>query len=159
MRRSHLRTTLWLLGVLVLAGAAASAVWLLSAPPGTPPGDPNDPAEVGLGRTVYQENCAACHGDRLEGQPDWRVRDDQGYLPAPPHDETGHTWHHPDPVLFDITKNGTAAAAAPGYRTTMMGFADELSDQEIWAVLAFIKSRWPAEIRRRQAEATRRSAP
>jgi mono/diheme cytochrome c family protein len=159
MRQSHLRTTLLLLGVLVLAGGVAAAVWLIASPSGTPPGDPNDPTEVGLGRTLYGENCAACHGDQLEGQANWRVRDDDGYLPAPPHDETGHTWHHPDPVLFDITKNGTAAAAPPGYRTTMLGFAEQLSDREIWAVLAYIKSRWPAEIRRRQAEATRRFAP
>jgi mono/diheme cytochrome c family protein len=159
MRRSHLRTTLSLLGVFSVAGAAAVAVWLVLSSGGAAPGDPDDPAQVSLGRELYKEHCASCHGAQLEGQPNWRVRDDGGYLPAPPHDETGHTWHHPDPVLLDITKNGTAAAAPPGYRTTMMGFAEQLSDREIWAVLAFIKSRWPAEIRRRQAEATRRSAP
>ena len=149
MRRSHLRTTLWLLGVLVLAGAAASAVWLLSAPPGTPPGDPNDPAEVGLGRTVYQENCAACHGDRLEGQPDWRVRDDQGYLPAPPHDETGHTWHHPDAMLFKVTKYSRTQSGDKSFKSNMPAFEKTLSDNEIWSVLSYIKSTWPDAIQQR----------
>jgi mono/diheme cytochrome c family protein len=149
--------TLLLLGFLVLAGAAAWAVWFIASPSGTPPGDPNDPAEVSLGQTLYGEHCASCHGDQLEGQPNWRVRGDDGYLPAPPHDETGHTWHHPDPVLFDITKHGTAAAAPQGYRTLMLGFAEQLSDQEVWAVLAYIKSRWPAAVRRRQADITSRS--
>ena len=37
----------------------------------------------------------------------------------------------------------------------MPAFGQTLSDAEIWAVLAFIKSRWPEEIRARQAEITR----
>ena len=65
-----------------------------------------DDAIVDLGRVVYAENCASCHGVALEGQDDWQQRDADGYLPAPPHDETGHTWHHPDPYLFLITKYG-----------------------------------------------------
>ena len=44
------------------------------------------------------------------------------------------------------------------YRTTMVGFGDRLSDEEIWAALAFIKSRWPETVRRRQAEINRRAA-
>ena len=57
-------------------------------------------AVVNLGKAIYAENCASCHGVVLEGQANWRQRDAEGYLPAPPHDETGHTWHHPDPYLF-----------------------------------------------------------
>ena len=41
----------------------------------------------------YQEYCASCHGVNLEGQANWRSRNQDGTLPAPPHDETGHTWH------------------------------------------------------------------
>ncbi len=143
------------LGALLLGGGYLALERLRGAAPPPAP----DPAQLALGRTLYGEYCAACHGAELEGQANWRQRDADGLLPAPPHDETGHTWHHPDPQLFDITKNGTAAAAPPSYRTTMLSFADQLSDQEIWAVLAFVKSRWPAEIRRRQADITRRSAP
>jgi mono/diheme cytochrome c family protein len=62
-----------------------------------------------------------------------------GRLPAPPHDATGHTWHHPDRELFEITKNGPAGIA-PGYESDMPAFKDVLNDREIWAVLAYIKS-------------------
>ncbi len=108
------------------------------------------------GAALYAEHCAACHGANLEGQPNWRTRRPDGRLPAPPHDETGHTWHHPDHVLFAVTKRGTAAMTSPNYQTDMRGFGDVLSDEDIWAVLDFIKSRWPEEIRKRQATITAR---
>jgi mono/diheme cytochrome c family protein len=102
-----------------------------------------DAARVALGKRVYDQHCASCHGPRLEGQPNWRSRRPDGRLPAPPHDESGHTWHHPDQVLFAITKNGLVPPHAPkGYASDMPAFAGKLSDDEIWAVLAFIKSRW-----------------
>ncbi len=73
-----------------------------------------------------------------------------GRLPAPPHDATGHTWHHPDEMLFRITKFG-ARTYPSGYETDMPAFDNRLTDEEIAASLAFIKSTWPAEIRARQA--------
>lgn len=104
--------------------------------------DPRDGQKVALGAKVYAQNCASCHGAELEGQPAWRRRLPNGRLPAPPHDESGHTWHHPDDVLFAITKHGVARYAPPGYQSDMPAFEGRLSDDEIWAVLAFIKSRW-----------------
>jgi mono/diheme cytochrome c family protein len=118
--------------------------------------DPTAPQAVALGERVYREHCAACHGTSLEGQPDWQSRRPGGRLPAPPHDETGHTWHHADEVLFRITKEGVAALV-PGYESDMPAYADILTDDEIWAVLAFIKSRWPPAIQARQAEINRRT--
>ena len=103
-----------------------------------------------MGKTIYAEQCASCHGVNLEGQPNWRERKDDGRMPAPPHDASGHTWHHPDDVLFDVTKEGFAEYAPPGYQTDMPAFGDMLTDEEIRAVLAYIKSRWPKEIRTRQ---------
>jgi mono/diheme cytochrome c family protein len=105
-----------------------------------------DPDVVARGRAIYADHCAACHGADLEGQPDWRQPDPDGYLPAPPHDATGHTWHHPDALLFEITKYGTEAVVGGGYRSNMRGFGDTLSDAEIVAVLAYIKSTWPPRI-------------
>jgi hypothetical protein len=65
----------------------------------------------------------------------------------------GHTWHHPDQLLFDITKHGVAKAAKlKDYDSAMPAFAGVLSDAEIVAVLSWIKSQWPPEIRRRQEE-------
>lgn len=113
----------------------------------------DDAAVTAQGRKVYEVHCAACHGVRLEGQPNWRVRDAAGRLPAPPHDASGHTWHHPDEVLFRITKHGVAKAAnLQGYESAMPAYEGVLSDAEIVAVLSWIKSQWPAEIRQQQEE-------
>jgi len=111
-----------------------------------------DPARLAQGAALYDQYCASCHGAELEGEPNWRERNAEGLLPAPPHDASGHTWHHPDEQLFAVTKYGTAALVGGGYRSAMKGFGDVLSDDEIRAVLAYIKSRWPAEIRTRQAQ-------
>ena len=114
--------------------------------------DSNNPLQVEVGKKIYVRICAFCHGRKLEGQANWRVRKTDGRLPAPPHDETGHTWHHPDGQLFLMTKIGIKPPLAPeGYESDMPGFKDSLSDVEIWAVLSYIKSKWPAKIRRRRA--------
>ncbi|WP_142849054.1 cytochrome c [Telmatospirillum sp. J64-1] len=107
------------------------------------------------GQAVYQEHCAACHGADLEGQPDWRSRRADGRLPAPPHDESGHTWHHSDEELFAITKYGIQHFAGPDYPTDMPAFGDILSDEEIRAVLAYIKSTWPPHIQAQQERRNR----
>lgn len=99
-------------------------------------------------QAVYMAHCAGCHGINLEGQSNWRERGTDGRLPAPPHDETGHTWHHPDEMLFRITRDGIAKAAGiPGYASNMPAYAGTLSDAEIELVLAWIKSQWPVNIR------------
>ncbi|MBU0726707.1 MAG: cytochrome c [Alphaproteobacteria bacterium] len=108
------------------------------------------------GRAIYAANCASCHGANLEGQPDWKSRLPSGHLPAPPHDASGHTWHHPDGVLFRITKQGPAAVVGGGYQSDMPSFTDVLSDDEIRAALDFIKSIWPERERQHQAELSRR---
>ena len=103
-----------------------------------------DGAQVALGQEIYAQHCAACHGAKLEGQPNWRERMANGRMPAPPHDESGHTWHHTDEVLFGITKHGLVPGkyAPPGYQSDMPAFGGTLSDTEIRAVLAFIQSHW-----------------
>jgi mono/diheme cytochrome c family protein len=107
------------------------------------------------GRSLYKTNCASCHGAQLEGQPDWMSRLPNGRLPAPPHDETGHTWHHSDAQLFRIVKEGLGAIA-PGYETDMPALADRMSDDEIRAVIDYIKSNWPdreSDIQRSRSQA------
>ena len=107
---------------------------------------PDNGAEIARGRSIYAEFCASCHGASLEGQPDWQTRMPNGRMPAPPHDETGHTWHHPDQDLFRIVKEGVAAIV-PGYETDMPAFGAVLTDGEIIAVLNYIKGTWPEEQR------------
>lgn len=139
------RPTFAVLAVLAVAAGATVLYPLFAAEDGVlfPYADLEVVAE---GERLYADHCAACHGADLEGQPDWRLPDAQGYLPAPPHDETGHTWHHPDPLLFEITKYGTESVVGGNYRSNMLGFGDVLSDEEIISVLAYIKSTWPVRI-------------
>lgn len=148
------------LPIRILAGLAAAAG--LAALAGCSPAagsrapytlQPDDARVLALGQQVYQAQCVACHGARLEGQPNWRERGPDGRLPAPPHDADGHTWHHPDPVLFRITKLGVAKAVnIEGYVSAMPAYEGVLGDEEIVAVLSWIKSQWPAEIRARHDE-------
>lgn len=117
-------------------------------------GEAVDGVTIRLGQEVYVEACATCHGANLEGQPDWKRRLENGRMPAPPHDATGHTWHHADQDLLTITRDGLGAIV-PGYESDMPAFGDTLSDEEIRAVLAYIKSTWPEREREFQAEVTR----
>jgi len=140
----------WLAVGIVLAAAVGGAAWAFWPASGGR-ADAGDRQLVALGAAVYKVRCASCHGVKLEGQPDWRSRNANGRLPAPPHDESGHTWHHADEQLFRITKLGLKPPLAPeGYESDMPAFAGVLTDREIWAVLAYIKSRWPPHIRDRQ---------
>lgn len=119
--------------------------------------DAGDADLVVEGRKVYEANCASCHGYSLEGQPNWQQRGPDGILPAPPHDENGHTWHHPDAILFANVKFGGQAFMPQGVKSGMPAYGDILSDREILAALAYIKSRWPSKIRRRQEMRTNQS--
>lgn len=134
----------------VFASIGASIKGLVRARLGVHGADPMNAKLVTRGHELYSLHCAACHGPKLEGQPNWRVRKPDGTLPAPPHDASGHTWHHDDKVLFDYTKQGGQALMPEGVTSGMPGFEGVFSDADIWAVLSFIKSRWPEEIRQRQ---------
>jgi len=112
--------------------------------------DASNSAAVAQGQPLYAAHCASCHGENLEGQPDWRVAQPDGLLPAPPHDDNGHTWHHADELLFRYTKLGGQALAPEGFKSGMPGFGEQLTDSEIWAILSFIKSRWSLQAQIRQ---------
>lgn len=115
-------------------------------------------AEDQAGRDLYVEHCAACHGAELQGQPDWRSPDENGIYPAPPHDETGHTWHHDDAMLIDyITRGGQAVLddMNVAFTSGMPGFGAILETREIEAILDYLKSTWPEPIRRMQAQRSR----
>ena len=125
----------------------------------TRPPDLGDPQRVAAGKSVYERHCAACHGAGLEGQPNWTSRLANGRMPAPPHDDSGHTWHHPSDVLFAITKFGLVPPHAPaGYQSDMPAFGTSLTDDEIWNVLAFIRSRWSERVRTRHDQLDQASA-
>ena len=133
------------------AGVLVALVVLGAGCGDRPKADPTNAQQVAAGKQVYEAQCASCHGAKLEGQPNWRQRLPNGRFPAPPHDASGHTWHHPDALLFDIIKRGIGPHAPPGYQSDMPAFQGRLSDDDISAVLAYIKSAWPEETRKAQA--------
>lgn len=145
------RRTVRGLAIAAVAGVGAIGGVLFWRHDALPRIDPDDKTQVAQGQMVYGAQCARCHGANLEGQPNWQERLANGRLPAPPHDLSGHTWHHADAQLFAITKHGLAPYAPAGYQSDMPAFEGVLSDVEIAAVLAYIKSRWPVDIRERQA--------
>ena len=101
---------------------------------------PDDQDLVNMGKLVYKNNCASCRGVNLEGQEQWRQPDVDGYMPAPPNDESGHAWHHPDKYLFLMTKYGLEEIIGQEYPNNMPAYNNLLSDREIVAALLFIKS-------------------
>lgn len=150
------RKAVLLTGGLAFAGFAAAFVL---AQPFKTVGlfTPDDPEVVTQGQSIYADQCAACHGARLEGQPNWRIRGEDGLLPAPPHDATGHTWHHDDETLFTLTKYGLAGLMENAPPSSMPVYEGVLSDDEIIAVLSFIKSTWPDDLRQYHDELNARS--
>ena len=114
--------------------------------------------DISAGAALYADPCAVCHGAELEGQENWRTPGPDGILPAPPHDVTGHTWHHDTDMLVTYTlKGGQAALAASGvtdFKSGMPAFQDSLSEDDVLDVLAFIRSRWPAEAQITQRQRT-----
>ena len=126
-------------GFLILLGASSPSFAAVLKP--------DDTAIVAAGEEVYKAHCASCHGANLEGEPNWKSPKETGRMPAPPHDEKGHTWHHKDIHLFELTKFGLKKYAGEDYETDMPAYEGTLSDDEIIAVLSYIKSHWPPEIR------------
>jgi len=108
--------------------------------------NPANARAVALGREVYVARCASCHGASLAGAANWQAPLADGTMPAPPHDPSGHTWHHNDESLFTTVKYGGQATSPPGYVNKMPAFGAQLRDEEIYAVLAYIKSTWPPEV-------------
>ncbi|HMT20750.1 MAG TPA: cytochrome c [Promineifilum sp.] len=142
--------------VLLLAagcGARSSAIPPSTGPAESPPTP--DPQLVEQGESVYARHCAECHGANLEGEADWKLQNPDGSFRAPPHDANGHTWHHSDAQLIDAVRRGGARLSADvGGTSAMPAYGDILTDNEIAAVLDYIKSTWPEDIRLYQWERT-----
>ncbi len=114
-----------------------------------------NPDLVTQGQGIYAQSCATCHGANLEGAMNWKQPLPDGAMPPPPHDTSGHTWHHPDSLLINIILNG----GDPTYNSKMPAFKGKLTDEEINAVLEFIKSKWGQQEREYQWWMTKTDAP
>ncbi|MDX1413756.1 MAG: cytochrome c [Candidatus Promineifilaceae bacterium] len=120
----------------------------------SPPLLPAD--EIALGKNIYTIHCASCHGQKLEGEANWKQQNEDGSFRSPPHSADGHTWHHADSVLIEAIKEGGARYEGMdiGVTSNMPAFAGILTDEEITAVLTYIKDTWPQDIRWQQWQLT-----
>ncbi len=142
------------IAVILLVSSACSQVGGTSSDDGVITAADRGSETYELGQIVYNTQCAACHGVNGEGQfPDAPMeKDESGRYGAPPHDDTGHTWHHHDDLLIQIVQEGGMGDPVNFY--TMPAFDSILSDEEIEAVIAFIKTMWTSDQQARQHEAT-----
>jgi mono/diheme cytochrome c family protein len=124
-----------------LAHAQSSVV---PQPPEVKNAAPRPKTDLGTliqGGKLFRQNCAHCHGPLGQGHPHWNKANADGKYPPPPLDGTGHTWHHPEKVLKMIIKDGTGNLGG-----NMPAWKDKLSDNEIDAILEWIKAQWPDNI-------------
>ncbi len=135
----------------VVAALLATAVAACGTSGSADPATSDVPSVVAEGAELYAASCAACHGANLEGEADWRVANDDGSFKAPPHDSSGHTWHHGDLTLLQIITEGGGFA-----ESRMPAFSETLTDAEILKILEFIKSQWGPDEREFQRSATLR---
>ncbi len=120
-----------------------------SLPP--PPG--LDATLIAQGADLYAVHCAGCHRADLTGDPEWRSPAADGGFRPPPHDSSGHTWHHSDQALVDIVLYGYDPPVA---ESRMPQFFGVLTEEQVLAILEFFKSSWGGEERQYQWEQTLR---
>ena len=106
----------------------------------------SSPRVIARGAQLYAAECASCHGDGLDG----RTAQVSG-IRAPPLGASGHAWQHSDAELRAIVARGIGAAVLPNEQPGMPAFAERLGRDETDAVLAYVKSRWPAGVSAYQA--------
>ena len=119
-----------ILGVLFLL-LVVGLIWQVSS--GGTTADIAPPEVLAQGEIVYQENCVACHGEN-----------GQGYI-GPALNGSAHAWHHPDPLLVSFIRDGIPDTQMPAQR-------DNLTDEEIDAVISYMKSWWTPQQRRMQQQ-------
>ena len=139
---------LWLWGGLALFIIIGAVAYYYYQPPSTLSATAT-PEQIVLGEQLFSENCLSCHGAKATGENPAQSRGGQkadGSYLAPALNGNGHAWHHPNEMLFSTVKNGSVAKDSP-----MRGFKDKLSDDDIVAVLQYVKSLWPDEIQVRHA--------
>ena len=95
------------------------------------------------GEQLYAQDCQSCHGDAATGVGRLTVL-------VPSHGPGGHTWHHADGQIVDIV---LGQFTYPGRE--MPSFAGTLTEEQVEAILAYIKLGWNEEMREYQAQVSR----
>lgn len=142
------RSRLGVIGAITILSSAA-AVWYWQGQT-IIPGDASDPEQVAFGSRVYGRICSSCHGSNLDGQLGWQQPLKDGTRLAPAHNTDGETFHHSDKNLFRVVKFGGDYLKPESGQSRMPAFEKKLTDDEIWSVIAYIKSNWPVELQEAQ---------
>ena len=141
------------LAVIGVAGLAGALLWR-GATGDDEPREALSSSTEARGEALYATYCAACHGIDLRGEANWKSPLPDGSYPAPPHDASGHTWHHGDGLLFRIVKEGGVFYATASTPSRMPGFGDQLCDADLREVIEYLKSQWGPRERAFQAQAS-----
>lgn len=99
-----------------------------------------DMAQIARGQALYAQNCARCHGDKGQGDAQWRKANADGSWPPPPLDGSGHAWHHPTAVLQRVIREGTEPQGH------MPAWGGKLNQAEIDDTIAWFQSLWSDEV-------------
>jgi len=144
------------LGLIVVLAVVALGVLSLAVPrldrpvvingTAVPPIPVLNADRVTQGKALYAQYCASCHGANLEGVANWKKALPDGSLPPPPHDSSGHTWHHSDALLLRIIADGDD----PAFNSKMPAFKGKLTVDQMRLILDFIKTRWDKDKRELQ---------
>ena len=126
-----------MIGLVAGCGGAPQPASTVDLSGGAPPPPEIDTALAARGEDKYLQYCAVCHGVDLRGAPNWQTPSEDGSYPPPPHDSSGHTWHHSDSVLTDLILNGSAFE-----QSRMPAFGDRLTEDDVVAILEYLKSEW-----------------
>jgi mono/diheme cytochrome c family protein len=95
------------------------------------------PERIEAGKTLYADNCQACHGVGGIGEnpADPSAQDEFGFK-APALNDATHAWHHSDAGLRATIHEGSSR------NERMIAWQEVLSDDEIDSILAYVKSTW-----------------
>jgi putative copper resistance protein D len=128
---SRARRGLLLVGVVALGVGGALTAGALRAELAAPARQrnplPATPEVVERGRVLFQQNCLPCHG--ASGRGDGPLA---GSLPSLPANLRTRVPERPEGLLFARVSDGM-----PG--TPMPAFADRLSAEDRWRIVAFIR--------------------
>ncbi len=143
-----LRTSILLFGFAALFAIGCNALQLNKQP------SVSVSAQIQRGEQLYNANCLVCHGGASGGT----------MMDYPPkHNANGHTWHHPDCQLKIVILNGSDEMTimmrqmmnVPDTVARMPVWKYKLSNDDIDAILTFIKTWWSEDQRAFQAQVTR----
>lgn len=111
------------------------------------------PAQVALGRTLYRVHCSYCHGTDREGHEDWRPGTPMTAGISPALDERSPIVDRADRQIFEWIKYGGQPFLPAGARSQMPAFEFNLTEAQIWAIVAYLKNRWPEDVLARHERA------